>query len=211
MSKQSSPERNQQLRPSSMAENPLLSSSSSSRVIKWTPDLHRRFLNAVEFLGGEQSATPKAIMDLMKEKDLTLSQVAGHLQMYRSFCFAQQQATRAEAIVATAAAQMGLTGNGGYSWSAPIHYQQAWPQPSPPMMRLLLARTFDRNKWWIYRMMDFSTTQQETILFEGVFQECRKRPIVGVDDEVDDENVRLELTLGDSTTKKPKIDLTLTL
>nr|GMC81442.1 transcription activator GLK2-like isoform X3 [Ipomoea batatas] len=65
-----------------MGENPLLSSSSSSsRVIKWTPDLHRRFLNAVEFLGGEQSATPKAIMDLMKEKDLTLSQVGSHLQV----------------------------------------------------------------------------------------------------------------------------------
>nr|GLL23974.1 transcription activator GLK2-like isoform X3 [Ipomoea trifida] len=142
------------------------------------------------------SATPKAIMDLMKEKDLTLSQVAGHLQMYRSFCFAQQQATR---------------GNGGYGWSAPIHYQQAWPQPSPPRLYIDPVGPMPPSIPPMMRMMDFSTTEQETILFEGVFQECRKRPIVGVEDEVDDENVRLELMLGDSATKKPKIDLTLTL
>nr|GMC78672.1 transcription activator GLK2-like isoform X3 [Ipomoea batatas] len=125
-----------------------------------------------------------------------LFQGCRQMPMYRSFCFAQQQATR---------------GNGGYGWSAPIHYQQAWPQPSPPRLYIDPVGPMPPSIPPSMRMMNFSTTEQETILFEGVFQECRKRPIVGVDDEVDDENVRLELMLGDSATKKPKIDLTLTL
>ncbi|CAI9766528.1 unnamed protein product [Fraxinus pennsylvanica] len=37
----------------------------------WSPDLHRRFVNALKMLGGSQVATPKQIRELMKVDDLT--------------------------------------------------------------------------------------------------------------------------------------------
>ncbi|XP_010422280.2 PREDICTED: transcription repressor KAN1-like [Camelina sativa] len=50
----------------------------------WTDDRHHLFVEAVEFLGGERTATPKKILNYMGERDLTLSQVKSHLQMYRN-------------------------------------------------------------------------------------------------------------------------------
>ncbi|KAL6651210.1 hypothetical protein ACP70R_010135 [Stipagrostis hirtigluma subsp. patula] len=52
--------------------------------LKWTAELHGRFLQAVEFLGGEDKATPKLILKLMGVKGLTISHVKSHLQMYRT-------------------------------------------------------------------------------------------------------------------------------
>ncbi|KZV55197.1 myb family transcription factor family protein [Dorcoceras hygrometricum] len=37
----------------------------------WSPDLHRRFVNALQMLGGSQLATPKQIRELMKVDGLT--------------------------------------------------------------------------------------------------------------------------------------------
>ncbi|KAK8937254.1 Two-component response regulator ARR18 [Platanthera zijinensis] len=49
----------------------------------WSPDLHRRFVNALQRLGGSQSATPKQIRELMKVDGLTNDEVKSHLQKYR--------------------------------------------------------------------------------------------------------------------------------
>ncbi|XP_073030134.1 myb family transcription factor EFM-like isoform X3 [Primulina eburnea] len=50
----------------------------------WSPDLHRRFVNALQMLGGSQSvATPKQIRELMKVDGLTNDEVKSHLQKYR--------------------------------------------------------------------------------------------------------------------------------
>eukprot|EP00252_Welwitschia_mirabilis_P008696 TRINITY_DN2077_c0_g1_i1.p1 TRINITY_DN2077_c0_g1~~TRINITY_DN2077_c0_g1_i1.p1 ORF type:complete len:355 (+),score=71.02 TRINITY_DN2077_c0_g1_i1:1015-2079(+) len=49
----------------------------------WSPDLHRRFLNALQQLGGAQVATPKQIRELMKVDGLTNDEVKSHLQKYR--------------------------------------------------------------------------------------------------------------------------------
>ncbi|CAL9158577.1 unnamed protein product [Musa hybrid cultivar] len=51
--------------------------------IRWTEDLHRRFIQAVASLGGENKATPKQILQLMSVKGLRMSHVKSHLQMYR--------------------------------------------------------------------------------------------------------------------------------
>ncbi|RAL39497.1 hypothetical protein DM860_003030 [Cuscuta australis] len=57
---------------------------SNARRLRWSADLHRRFLAAVELLGGEQRATPKSVLQVMGTKELTLSHVKSHLQMHRS-------------------------------------------------------------------------------------------------------------------------------
>ncbi|KAL4563969.1 hypothetical protein LXL04_028018 [Taraxacum kok-saghyz] len=49
----------------------------------WSPDLHRRFVNALQMLGGSQVATPKQIRELMKVDGLTNDEVKSHLQKYR--------------------------------------------------------------------------------------------------------------------------------
>ena len=52
--------------------------------LRWTPQLHRRFKDAVDHLGGPANATPKAIVAAMQVKDLTVFHVKSHLQKYRT-------------------------------------------------------------------------------------------------------------------------------
>ncbi|XP_062159822.1 transcription repressor KAN1-like [Alnus glutinosa] len=52
--------------------------------MRWTTTLHARFIDAAELLGGHERATPKSVLGLMDVKDLTLSHVKSHLQMYRT-------------------------------------------------------------------------------------------------------------------------------
>ncbi|KAK9934808.1 hypothetical protein M0R45_021937 [Rubus argutus] len=49
----------------------------------WSPELHRRFLHALQQLGGSHTATPKQIRELMKVDGLTNDEVKSHLQKYR--------------------------------------------------------------------------------------------------------------------------------
>ncbi|XP_019440050.1 PREDICTED: protein PHR1-LIKE 2-like isoform X1 [Lupinus angustifolius] len=51
--------------------------------LRWTQDLHERFIDAVTQLGGANKATPKAIMRTMNVKGLTLFHLKSHLQKYR--------------------------------------------------------------------------------------------------------------------------------
>ncbi|KAJ9135080.1 hypothetical protein P3X46_032299 [Hevea brasiliensis] len=78
--------------PDGNAENPDkasgLHNSYGTRVIRkkmkvdWTPELHKKFVQAVEQLGVDQ-AIPSRILEVMKVEGLTRHNVASHLQKYR--------------------------------------------------------------------------------------------------------------------------------
>ena len=50
----------------------------------WTPELHMRFMNAVNHLGIKR-AVPKTILSLMNVEGMTRENVASHLQKYRLY------------------------------------------------------------------------------------------------------------------------------
>ncbi|MCO5574131.1 hypothetical protein L7F22_027910 [Adiantum nelumboides] len=69
--------------------------SSGARTLKrprlvWTPQLHKRFVDAVSQLG-IKNAVPKTIMQLMNVEGLTRENVASHLQKYRLYLRRVQQ------------------------------------------------------------------------------------------------------------------------
>ena len=58
----------------------------NSFQVDWTPDLHKKFVQAVEQLGVDQ-AIPSRILELMKVDGLTRHNIASHLQVRCSQLF----------------------------------------------------------------------------------------------------------------------------
>ena len=54
------------------------------RMVRWTPPLHQRFLEACNRLGGPHKATPKQILVVMNVQGVTLNHIKSHLQKHRT-------------------------------------------------------------------------------------------------------------------------------
>ncbi|XP_038718579.1 myb family transcription factor PHL8-like isoform X2 [Tripterygium wilfordii] len=61
----------------------LVMSTDAKPRLKWTPELHQKFVEAVNQLGGADKATPKGLMRVMGIHGLTLYHLKSHLQKDR--------------------------------------------------------------------------------------------------------------------------------
>uniref|UniRef100_A0A0E0LBE4 HTH myb-type domain-containing protein n=1 Tax=Oryza punctata TaxID=4537 RepID=A0A0E0LBE4_ORYPU len=121
------------------AESRHKSSSKSSQgkkkaKVDWTPELHRRFVQAVEQLGIDK-AVPSRILEIMGIDSLTRHNIASHLQKYRSHR-KHMIAREVEAASWTQRRQIYAAGGGAVAkrpesnvWAVPTI---GFPPPPPP-------------------------------------------------------------------------------
>ncbi|XP_019168488.1 PREDICTED: myb family transcription factor EFM-like [Ipomoea nil] len=94
----------------------------------WSPELHKRFLQALQQLGGSHAATPKQIREMMKVDGLTNDEVKSHLQKYRLHTRRPSPSNRNNSIQQQAAPQFVVVGG---IWVPPAEYAAMAAAPAP--------------------------------------------------------------------------------
>ncbi|KAK4255543.1 hypothetical protein QN277_008531 [Acacia crassicarpa] len=120
--------------------------SQGKRKVKvdWTPELHRRFVQAVEQLGVDK-AVPSKILEIMGITSLTRHNIASHLQKYRSH--------RKHLLAREAEAARWNKGREVRPWAAAatVGFPHMAPPPSPSTM---LPQYFRPLHVWGHPSMD---------------------------------------------------------
>lgn len=112
----------------------------SKKRLVWTPELHERFVWAVEDLGGPNNASPKTIQVKMGVDGLTLQHIKSHLQKYRQQARKPSKAKRQESMTTTPLIL------GEVEKSAPVPAQLPVSLPSPaPAMPLMETPTVENE------------------------------------------------------------------
>ncbi|AQK86892.1 Myb family transcription factor PHL7 [Zea mays] len=65
--------------------NPANPVGSGKQRLRWTSDLHNRFVDAIAQLGGPDRATPKGVLTVMGVPGITIYHVKSHLQVKNFF------------------------------------------------------------------------------------------------------------------------------
>ncbi|GMG99972.1 hypothetical protein Nepgr_001812 [Nepenthes gracilis] len=73
-----------------------ISVKKKKRRIRWGKELHGKFVEAVNLLGGVDKAVPKEILESMNVREVTRESVASHLQKYRNASKKQKLGVSAE-------------------------------------------------------------------------------------------------------------------
>ncbi|XP_043700321.1 transcription activator GLK1-like [Telopea speciosissima] len=125
-----SPKEGEKIRRKSSAQSKSLQAKRKIKV-DWTPELHRRFVQAVEQLGVDK-AVPSRILELMGIDCLTRHNIASHLQKYRSH---RKHLIAREAEAASWSQRRQMYGGGSKRemstcWLAPLP-TMGFPAPTP--------------------------------------------------------------------------------
>ncbi|CAL1397590.1 unnamed protein product [Linum trigynum] len=185
---------------------------SKSPRLRWTPDLHRCFVHAVDRLGGEDRATPKMVLQIMDVKGLTISHVKSHLQMYRSMKHEQAMQGEAVGVAAKRNAQLGLyNGQRDNQYCSPMstNYMDYGPDDHDHQLpkRELGRRDDDdqrhRNYYIIFNDILKPTSCVQEEHGDKAHHYCGPESLLGEKEEKDEEGPMLALSLGSLAGTKP--------